>query len=130
MNDHADTVNALHHIAMHLGQPFTHAEAYDVSQHAIAILRRANALQNIHLEACNGIQTPKGARWTEEDQNNNDDRDRRVFARFVEVFAACMGDDRMGRLVIENQGDPRGPAIHVHIKDGPQHVAAFGGPRA
>lgn len=120
---HADAMNALHHIARHLNMPID--PNHRMNDAATGLRRAALRIDRMHLEAANGIETPTGARWTDEDRQRNDRREAAAMRDFMRYMAEAMGSDRMARLVIENQGDCRGNPVNVHIKDGPQNVATF-----
>ncbi len=96
-------------------------------QHNAYVLRAAaRRLGAIGVRECNGVIGPDGfAKWGEADQRKADtERDReekRIRGTLRNAFLASDFE----RLDIEFQGDPRGPAVYVHVKNGPQRVATF-----
>lgn len=91
------------------------------------IVRHAKRLSAIGERECNGVRGPDGhQKWDENDQEQADFEREGSERAILDAFAEAMDSETLARLDIEFQGDPRGPSVIVHIKDGPQYVAAFG----
>lgn len=83
----------------------------------------AMRLSNLGEQACNGVRGPDGhMKWDEADQQRNDDACERAEERAKAALNGLLDDETYARLEIEFQGDPRGPSVIVHIKNGPQRV--------
>lgn len=86
----------------------------------------AMRLSNLAEKECNGVIGPDGfAKWDDNDQEKNDKAILRAANRVVDAVSGAMDSESFAKVQIEFQGDPRGPSVILHIKDGPQRVACF-----
>ena len=86
----------------------------------------AKALGRIGERECNGVIGPDGfAKWNEDDQAKADRERARYEKRIRDALERVFDVETFNRLNIEFQNDPRGPAVYIHIKNGPQRVATF-----
>lgn len=102
-------------------------QVFDVVRPAIERVRlSARRLDWANEHECSGFPCANGEfRLTDDDQAKLD-RTRETHERHVtDAFARLFDTDTLARIRIEFQGDPRGPAIRIHEKDGAQDVGAF-----
>ena len=94
--------------------------------YAHSVARRARTLGRIGERECNGVRDPATGhqRWNDADQAMAD-RQRKSAEETVRAAFKAMYGSAYDRMVIEFQGDPRGPAIYVHVAGGMQRIATF-----
>lgn len=93
-----------------------------IADRLISARNAARVLSRISEQECNGIMRNGYATWTDEDQQRADQRRDAAEKRFSDALGALFDAETFKRIDIEFQGDPRGPSVLVHIKDGPQRV--------
>lgn len=80
-------------------------------------------LSNIHVRECNGVIGADGfAKWDDADQAQADRESLAAANKALNAFSKLFDAETYARLVIEFQGDPRGPSIIVSVRDGAQRV--------
>jgi len=97
------------------------------AQEAIIEIRQAAMrLSNLGVRQCNGVIGPDGfAKWDDKDQEQCDRAEAKAQGRVIKALESAFDSETFARLDVELHGDPRGPSVIIHIKDGPQRVASF-----
>lgn len=94
---------------------------------AMAALRQlrsdAMRLSNIGIRECNGVIKSDGyAGWDDKDQTRADNERANAEKRIGDALDRMFDVETRKRIVVEFQGDPRGPSVKIHVADGRRDV--------
>ena len=120
--DLLETADELRQIKRHFGDRI---EADAINAAARCINPQIRALSRLNLDRCNGVRQADGfAGWSDANEQHARHRESIIMQAIAEAFATAFGS-RRSSLVLEYQGDPRGPALVVNAINGPERIAVF-----
>ena len=90
------------------------------------IRRAAMRLSNIGERECNGVIGPDGfAKWDDADQAKADADRNRAEKRVNDALDRMFDAETRKRIVVEFQGDPRGPSVKIGTQERPNIATAW-----
>lgn len=94
---------------------------------AMAALRQIRAdamrLSNVGIRECNGVKKPDGFMgWDDKDQKHADNQRANAEKRIHDALDRMFDTETRKRIIVEFQGDPRGPSVKIHVQGGRRDV--------